>query len=33
MKFKALTIVFRCVIMRDGLFYPEMYVDDGLVVL
>ena len=33
MVFKALTIVFRCIIMKDGLFYPDIYVDDGLVVV
>ena len=29
-KFHALTIVIRCVIMKDGKFYPEIYLDDGL---
>ena len=30
-KFHALTIVIRCIIMKDGKFYPEIYLDDGLV--
>ena len=29
-KFYALTIIFRCVIMKDGKFYPEIYLDDAL---
>ena len=29
-KFHALTIVIRCVIMKDGKFYPEIYLEDGL---
>ena len=28
--FHALIVVFRCVIMKDGKFYPEIYLDDGL---
>ena len=29
-KFHALIIVVRCIIMKDGKFYPEIYLDDGL---
>ena len=29
-KFYALTIIVRCVIMKDGKFYPEVYLDDAL---
>ena len=29
-KFYALTIVIRCLIMKDGKFYPEVYLDDAL---
>ena len=29
-KFYALTIIARCVIMKDGKFYPEVYLDDAL---
>ena len=29
-KFHALTIIVRCIIMKDGKFYPEIYLDDGL---
>ena len=29
-KFYALTIIVRCVIMQDGKFYPEIYLDDAL---
>ena len=29
-KFHALTVVFRCAIMKDSKFYPEVYLDDGL---
>ena len=29
-KFHALTIIIRCIIMKDGKCYPEIYLDDGL---
>ena len=29
-KLYALTIIVRCVIMKDGKFYPEIYLDDAL---
>ena len=29
-KFYVLTIIVRCVIMKDGKFYPEIYLDDAL---
>ena len=29
-KFHALTIIIRCIIMKDGKFYAEIYLDDGL---
>ena len=28
--FYTLTIIVRCVIMKDGKFYPEVYLDDAL---
>ena len=29
-KFHSLTIIVRCIIMKGGKFYPEIYLDDGL---
>ena len=29
-KFYALTIIVRCVIMKDSKFYPEVYFDEAL---
>ena len=29
-KFYALTVIVRCIIMKDGKFYPEIYLDDAL---
>ena len=29
-KFHALTIIIICAIMKDGKYYPEIYLDDGL---
>ena len=29
-KFHELTIIIRCIIMKDGKYYPEIYLDDGL---
>ena len=31
--FRGLTIVFRCVIMKDCSYYPEIYVDNSYVVI
>ena len=28
-KFHALTVVIRCVIEKDGKYYPEIYLDDA----
>ena len=30
LKFHALLIVFRCVIEKDGKFYPQIYLEEGL---
>ena len=29
-KFKMLTIIIRCIIKKEGKYYPEIYLDDCL---
>ena len=30
LKFYALTVIIRCIVEKDGKYYPEIYLDDAL---